>query len=67
MNNELRKRFEYHKANEEQIDKMKLIRELFIELANLIDDECPVSREKALALTNLETASFYANASIVRY
>lgn len=67
MNEELEKRFKYHKANEEQIDKMELIRELFIELANLIDDECPVSREKALALTNLETASFYANASIVRY
>jgi len=67
MNDELEKRFKYHKATEEQIDKMELIRELFIELANLIDDECPVSREKALALTNLETASFYANASIVRY
>jgi len=64
---ELEKRFKYHEATKEQINKMELIRELFINLANLINDECPVSREKALALTNLETASFYANASIVRY
>lgn len=67
MNPELENRFKYRNANPEQLDKMELIREKFIELAKLIDEECPVSREKALALTNLETASFYANASIARY
>ena len=67
MNEELKKRFEYHSVNEDQIETMEEIRRKFIELAMLIDELCPVSREKALSLTNLETASFYANASIARY
>lgn len=67
MNDELRKRFEYHNVNEDQIEKIEEIRRKFIEIAFLIDEVCPVSREKALSLTNLETASFYANASIARY
>lgn len=57
----------YYEAKEEQIEKMDEIREKFIELANLIDEVCPVSREKSLSLTKLEEVSFFANASIVRY
>jgi len=67
MNEELKKRFEYHNVNEDQIETMEEIRRKFIELALLIDELCPVSREKALCITNLEISSFYANASIARY
>lgn len=67
MNEELRKRFEYHEVNEDQIKTMEEVRRKFIELAELIDNLCPVSREKSLALTNLEVASFHANSSIARY
>ena len=67
MNEELKKRFEYHSVNEDQIETMEEIRRKFIELALLIDELCPVSREKALSLTNLETSIFYANASVARY
>jgi len=35
-------------------------------LAELMDDECPESREKSLAFTKLEEAIFWANASIAR-
>ena len=34
------------------------------ELAEIIDDACPDSREKSLALTNLQQATMWANASI---
>ena len=47
--------------------KLKVLKRAVIELANLIDEVCPVSREKSLSLTKLEEASFFANASIVRY
>lgn len=67
MNNELKDRFEYHALDENKIEKMEEIRRKFIEIALLIDELCPVSREKALSLTNLETASFYAHASMARY
>lgn len=67
MNEELKKRFEYHNINEDQIETIEEIRRKFIELALLIDELCPVSREKALSLTNLENSIFYANASVARY
>lgn len=67
MNEELKNRFEYHNVDEDQIETMEEIRRQFIQLAELIDKLCPVSREKSLSLTSLETASFYANASIARY
>lgn len=60
-------RFTYHEIDEEQSDKMDLVREKFIELAELIERECPISREKSLAITELEKSSFWANASIARY
>lgn len=67
MNEELKKRFEYHELNEDQIELVEELRTRFIDLAQFIDTNCPVSREKALALTHLEISSFYTNASVSRY
>lgn len=36
------------------------------ELAYLFNKDCPVSRERSLAMTKLEEACFWANASIAR-
>ena len=36
------------------------------ELAYLIDELCPASREKSLALTKIEESIMWANASIAR-
>ena len=36
------------------------------QLAHLIDDSCPDSRERSLAFTKLEEAVMWANAAIVR-
>ena len=63
---DLDNRFTYHSPKEGQNDKYVAIREKAKELAYLINDECPESREKALAVTKLEECTFWANASIAR-
>ncbi|NBJ71335.1 MULTISPECIES: hypothetical protein [Clostridia] len=66
MNNQIENSFSYHAPKEEQVEKYNAIREKAKELAYLIDEVCPNSREKSVALTNLETSIMWANASIAR-
>jgi len=40
------------------------IQQKVLELANYINVNCPESREKALALTDLQSARMWANASV---
>ena len=56
--------FTYHKPHGTQQDRYVAIRESAKALAVLMNDSCPESREKALALTNLQQAVMWANASI---
>jgi hypothetical protein len=42
------------------------IRGLCAQLAHAINDACPDSREKSLAITKIEEAMFWANAAIAR-
>ncbi len=56
--------FTYHAPKEGQAEKYVAIREKAKELALLIAQETPYSREQSLALTELETAVFWANAAI---
>lgn len=65
-NPQIENNFSYHSPKEGQPEKYTAIREKAKELAYLIEEECPNSREKAVAITNLETAVFWANASIAR-
>jgi hypothetical protein len=58
--------FKYHPPKEGQADLYTMIREKAKELAYLIDGVCPDSREKSVAMTELETAVMWANASIAR-
>lgn len=66
MNPQLEKNFKYHSPKEGQPEKYTAIREKAKELAYLIDESCPNSREKSLAITKIEEASMWANASIAR-
>lgn len=63
---ELLKRFNYHAPKNDQATRYQQMREMFQVAAELIDREVPDSREKATALTHLETAMFWANAGIAR-
>lgn len=66
MNNQIENNFMYHAPKEGQAEKYELIRAKAKELAYLIDDVCPGSREKSLAVTKLEESVMWANASVAR-
>lgn len=66
MNERIENAYTYHAANDEQAEKYQRIRAKAKELAYLIEEECPNSREKSLAMTKLEEASMWANASVAR-
>ncbi|EJW14736.1 DUF7681 family protein [Paenibacillus alvei] len=66
MNPVIENNFKYHAPKEGQPAKYEAIREKAKELANVIEELCPNSREKSLVMTNLEQAMMWANASIAR-
>ena len=63
---DINNRFMYHPPKEGQPEKYVSIRDKAKELAEMINTLCPESREKSLAVTNLEEAAMWANASIAR-
>jgi hypothetical protein len=66
MNPRIENAFAYHAPKEGQSEKYQAIREKAKELAYLIEQEVPDSREKSLAMTKLEECSMWANAGIAR-
>ena len=58
--------FTYHPPVSDQSIRYACLRSAAGELAKLCCENCPPSRELSLALTNLEQAVFWANASIAR-
>lgn len=60
------KRFTYHPPKGDQPERYIRLRDEAKMLAELICEFCPNSRERSLALTKLEEAIFWANASIAR-
>lgn len=58
--------FSYHSPKDDQPARYNAIREKARELALMIATYTPPSREQSVALTNLETAVMFANASIAR-
>lgn len=65
-NDELIKNFSYHAPKEGQPEMYEAIRNKALLLAAYINEYCPDSREKSLAMTKLEEAIMWANASIAR-
>lgn len=66
MNPKIENAFTYHAPQPGQPEKYQAIREKAKELAYLIVDLVPPSREQSLALTKLEEVSMWANAGIAR-
>lgn len=63
---ELEVRFTYHPPTGDQPDRYHKLRKVAHALASHVVDLCPESRERSLALTNLEQAVMWANAAIAR-
>ena len=63
---QLENNFKYHPPKNDQADRYANLRDKAKEFAEMIDSYCPDSREKSLALTNLEEAVMWANAAIAR-
>lgn len=63
---DIEKRFSYHAPKDTQPERYQGLRDLAKEFAYEIFVNCPESREKSLALTNLEQVVMWANASIAR-
>lgn len=59
--------FTYHAPKDGQPEKYVKLRDTAKELAFLICELTPVSREQSLALTKLEESIFFANAAIARH
>lgn len=66
VNEQIENNFSYHAPKEGQPEKYDKLRNKAKELAYLISELCPNSRERALAITKLEEASMWANAAVAR-
>lgn len=58
--------FAYHAPEGDQVKRYGEVRDAFRTLATFLSTQCPESRELSVAMTELETANFWANASIAR-
>lgn len=63
---DIEKNFTYYAPKEGQQERCERIRFKAKMLAAYINEKCPDSREKSLAMTKLEEAVMWANAAIAR-
>jgi hypothetical protein len=59
------KTFLYHKPGAAGLEKITELRRGYTDLQNLINQLAPASRERAVALTELETSAMWAIKSVV--
>jgi hypothetical protein len=59
------KSFSYHRPSAAGVEKIASLRQAFSDLAELIERLVPPSRERSIAITNLETSAMWAIKSIV--
>lgn len=63
---ELANRYSYHAPKGDQPERYTRIRAKCLELARVIAEDTPASREQSTAFTALDTVMFNANAAIAR-
>ena len=66
MKTQIEQNFRYYAPKAGQPEIYTALRDKAKEYALMIDEHCPNSREKALAITKLEEAIMWANAAIAR-
>lgn len=63
---ELARRFNHHPPQGDQAERYERIRAGCLDLAKLVCELAPDSRERSAALTFLDSVMFFANAAIAR-
>jgi hypothetical protein len=66
IQDDLQKRFTYHAPKGNQQMRYEHIRKYGFEMAVMLINNCPDSRERSLSLTRIEEAVMWANAAIAR-
>lgn len=61
----IQKQFAYHKPSVQGLADIQKLREAFSQLDDVLRFVCPDSRERSVALTELETAAIWAVKSVV--
>jgi hypothetical protein len=64
MSIDVQNTFQYHAPKADQPARYEALRTKARELATLIQESTPASREQSVALTNLQQAVMWANAAI---
>lgn len=59
------KPYAYHKPTEDGFARITKLREAYSEVQRVIDDVCPPSRQKSVAITELETSAMWAIKAVV--
>jgi len=59
------KTFQYHKPSPEGLRKITELREAFSQVSAVMERNCPITRERSIAYTDLETAAMWAIKSVV--
>jgi hypothetical protein len=59
------KPYAYHQPSESGLVKINALREAFSATERLINEICPPSRQRAVAITELETAAMWAIKAVV--
>lgn len=66
MPDDIRNRINYHRPDTEGIRLIAQMRRLALDFSLGVQEHVPLARERALALTKIEEALFWANAGIAR-
>ena len=59
------KPYAYHKPTDDGLAKINKLREIYSEVERVIHEVCPNSRQKAIAVTELETSAMWAIKAVV--
>jgi len=59
------KPFAYHKPSDDGLKRITILREAFSSVKAEIERQCPESRQRSVAITELETAAMWAIKAVV--
>lgn len=61
----MNKSYQYHKPSAEGLEKVAKLREAFSTIDDIVQQLAPSSRERSLAITNIEQAAMWAIKAVV--